>query len=112
MEQSIAKHLPLTESTAYTLLSLATPLHGYGIMQKVEALSEGTVRIGPGTLYGALAALEAAALVVRVSEEDRRKTYELTDKGTRVIREYLRRLRILLDAGADAGLCPHEGDAS
>jgi DNA-binding PadR family transcriptional regulator len=75
-------------------------------------VSEGTVRIGPGTLYGALSALEAAGLIAKVSEEDRRKTYALTDKGTRVIREYLRRLRILLGAGSDARLCQHEGDPS
>jgi DNA-binding PadR family transcriptional regulator len=56
--------------------------------------------------------VEAAGLVVRVSEEGRRKTYELTDKGTRVIQEYLRRLRILVDAGAEAKRWPQGGDPS
>lgn len=58
IDKTIAKYLPLTESTYYILLSLIDPLHGYGIMQKVERISEGTVSIGPGTLYGAFTTLE------------------------------------------------------
>ena len=46
----------LTEAVFYILLSLDTPLHGYGIMQNVERLSGGRVRLAAGTLYGALAA--------------------------------------------------------
>ena len=53
MKSKFGKYLPLTESTAYILLALSEPLHGYGVMQKVEHISEGTVRIGAGTLYGA-----------------------------------------------------------
>ena len=53
MQKNITKYLPLTESTAYILLALSEPLHGYGVMQKVKDLSENTVAIGPGTLYGA-----------------------------------------------------------
>ena len=45
---------PLTESTFYILLCLYEgPRHGYGIMQRALALSEGRVRIGSGTMYGA-----------------------------------------------------------
>lgn len=40
----------LTESTYYILLSLYTPQHGYGIMQRTEALSGGRVRLAAGTL--------------------------------------------------------------
>ena len=47
----------LTEAVFYILLSLDTPLHGYGIMQNVEHLSGGRVRLAAGTLYGALATL-------------------------------------------------------
>ena len=47
-QDDTAKYLPLTESTYYTLLALLEPLHGYGIMQKVDQLSEGTVAVGPG----------------------------------------------------------------
>ena len=85
METQITKYLPLTESTAYILLSLVEPSHGYAIMQNVEAMSQGTVKIGPGTLYGAFTPLESEGLIRKVGEADRRKTYALTDKGKGVI---------------------------
>ena len=44
----------LTEAVYYILLSLTDPLHGYGIMQNVEKLSGGRVRLAAGTLYGAI----------------------------------------------------------
>ena len=47
------KYLPLTESTCYIMLTLVEPLHGYAVMKKVEEISKGTVKVGPGTLYGA-----------------------------------------------------------
>ena len=53
MHDSIA----LTEAVYYILLSLYTPQHGYGIMQRTEALSNGRVRLAAGTLYGALSSL-------------------------------------------------------
>lgn len=86
-----SKYLPLTEATAYILLTLVEPLHGYAVMQKVEVLSEGTVKIGPGTLYGAFTTLESAGLIVKVAEEDRRKSYLLTEKGRQVLKEHARR---------------------
>lgn len=99
MTNDFKKYLPLTESTAYTLLALAEPLHGYGVMQKVETLSAGTVKIGPGTLYGAFTMLENEGLIVKVGEQDRRKTYSLTDKGRSILKEHLRRLEIFVDSG-------------
>jgi len=47
----------LTEAVYYILLSLMQPLHGYGIMQNVEQLSKGRVRLAAGTLYGAISTL-------------------------------------------------------
>ena len=92
----INQYLPLTESSFYILLSLVEPLHGYGVMQKVEILSEGTVKIGPGTLYGAFQALEKEALIVKVGEEDRRKIFALTPKGRAVLKEQASRLAIMV----------------
>ncbi len=99
MGNEYSKYLPLTESTAYTLLALAEPLHGYGVMQKVEAMSDGTVRIGPGTLYGAFSTLESEGLIVKVGEVERRKSYALTEKGRRVLKEHIRRSVILVKNG-------------
>lgn len=93
------KYLPLTEATCYILLSLVEPLHGYALMQKVEAMSEGTVKIGPGTLYGAFNVLEKEGLIVKVDERDRRKSYLLTSKGRKVLQEQVRRSEILVRKG-------------
>lgn len=97
--EETARHLPLTEATYCILLALAEPLHGYGIMQKVEAGSAGSVRIGPGTLYGALTTLEKEKLISRFDEVDRRKRYALTEKGRKVLAAELARLRMLTRLG-------------
>jgi DNA-binding PadR family transcriptional regulator len=83
------RFLPLTESTYLVLASLAEPRHGYGIMQDVDALSAGRVKLGPGTLYGALTNLLKQKLIRRSGEtgagSDRRKVYALTPLGERVV---------------------------
>ena len=99
MDNQLLKYLPLTESTSYILLALHEPLHGYALMQKVETMSQGTVRIGPGTLYGAFAQLEKEGLIDMVREEDRRKSYLLTQKGKLVLQEHIRRMEILVRNG-------------
>jgi len=99
MTVDFKKYLPLTESTAYTLLALTEPLHGYGVMQKVERMSNGTVKIGPGTLYGAFSTLENEGLIAKVDEAERRKIYALTDKGRGVLKEHIRRSEIMVNNG-------------
>lgn len=80
------KNLPLTETTYYILLALLQPAHGYIIMQKVEELSENQVKIAAGTLYGAIENLLKQQLIQSVKSEDkRRKTYVITDKGKEVL---------------------------
>ena len=99
MTTDFKKYLPLTESSAYILLTLAEPLHGYGVMQKVEAISAGTVKVGPGTLYGAFTTLESEGLIIKVDEAERRKVYALTDKGRQVLKEHIRRSEIMVKNG-------------
>jgi len=99
VEINYAKYLPLSEATFYVLAALDEPLHGYALMQKVETMSEGNVVIGPGTLYGAFAALEKQELIEKVSEQDRRKTYGLTARGRLVLAEQVRRLAIMVRNG-------------
>ena len=101
MEDTLTRYLPLTEATCYILMALAEPLHGYALMQKVEGMSEGTVTIGPGTLYTGFSTLEKDGLISKVDERDRRKTYILTAKGKKVLREHIRRLAILVKYGQD-----------
>ena len=94
-DDTIQKYLPLSESTYYIMLVLVKPIHGYGIMQKVEALTNGEVSLGPGTLYGAFSTLESEGLIEMIREEDRRKYYALTEKGRETLRAQLIRLKIM-----------------
>jgi len=93
------KYLPLTESTYYIMLTLVEPLHGYAVMQKVEEISKGTVKVGPGTLYGAFTSLEKEGLIIKVKEENRRKSYVLTPKGKKVLMNQIKRLEIMTQKG-------------
>jgi len=95
------KYVPLTETTYYIMLSIVEPLHGYAVMQKVEQISRGTVKLGPGTLYGAISMLEQGELAAKVSEENRRKTYVLTAKGKKVLSSQIERLDIMTQNGQE-----------
>ena len=100
MKKTNAKnYLPLSEATYYIMLALVNPLHGYGVMQEVEKLSDGIVKVGPGTLYGVFNTLEKEALISKVKEEDRRKYYTLTTKGEEVLKDQITRLKIMTDRG-------------
>lgn len=95
-------YLPLTESTYYILLALVQPRHGYALMQTVEEISQGQVKIGPGTLYGAFTALEKEGLIWMTGAEERRKYYALTDKGKAVLALQIRRLEVMTRNGLEA----------
>jgi DNA-binding PadR family transcriptional regulator len=91
------KHLPLTETVYYILLSLMEPGHGYYIMQKVEELSGGQVRLAAGTLYGAIENLVKLKFITPVKSEDsRRKVYLITEEGKAVLRQDLERMRYMV----------------
>ena len=94
-----SKYLPLTESTYYIMLALGEPLHGYAVMKYVEEISMGMVKVGPGTLYGAFTLLEKEELIIKVKEEDRRKSYVLTPKGKTVLINQIRRLETMTQNG-------------
>lgn len=73
------------------LVSLADgPKHGYAMIEDIAAFSG--VRVGPGTLYSALARLEERGLIAPVPSDDRRRPYRLTDAGGAVLREQLAQL--------------------
>lgn len=89
----------LTEAVYYILLSLRTPLHGYGIIQNVDALSHGRVHLAAGTLYGALNTLLEKGWIRALPEEDRKKEYEITPQGLETLRQEILRLSELLENG-------------
>jgi len=66
-----------SEPSTLILASLAAETrHGHAIMRDIEAFAR--VRLGPGTLYGALQRLERAGLIEAVPSTDRRQPYRLT----------------------------------
>ena len=91
----------LTEAVYYILLSLASPRHGYGIMQETERMSSGRVKLAAGTLYGALNGLLDRGWIRAVpgAEDSRRKEYALTDIGREALICELDRLRELVANG-------------
>ena len=55
MDPHIKKvYVPMTETAFFILFCLQKPNHGYGIVQKVEKMTEGAIRLTPGTMYGSL----------------------------------------------------------
>ncbi|RSK28829.1 PadR family transcriptional regulator [Bacillus sp. HMF5848] len=88
---------PLTHTTYYILLALTEQLHGYGIMQKVDEMSKSKVKLGPGTLYGALSKLEKQGLIVKVEDTERKKCYILTDFGKQVVTFEFKRIEELVE---------------
>lgn len=85
--------LPLTETVHYILLALLQPAHGYVIMSRVESMSDGAVRLAPGTLYGALENLVKQRLIVRVDSPDpRRKVYVITPEGYATLEQDAQRM--------------------
>jgi DNA-binding PadR family transcriptional regulator len=96
-QQNVNKHLPLTEATFYILLALVTPKHGYAVMQEAEEVSQGTIRLAPGTIYGAFSALEKGNLITMVGTEGRRKIYQVTEIGKQVLRDQIHRYQIMLE---------------
>lgn len=91
----------LTEAVYYILLSLIQPLHGYGIMQNVEKLSGGRVRLAAGTLYGAINTLLEKGWINALPgmKDSRKKEYVITDLGKQVLNDEILRLSELLENG-------------
>jgi DNA-binding PadR family transcriptional regulator len=76
------------EPSLFILASLGEgPKHGYAIMTDVEAISG--QRLGPGTLYAALARLEKRGLIEALEPEERRRPYRLTGLGESALRTLL-----------------------
>jgi len=98
--------LPLAPATFEILLALAGgERHGYAIMKEVTARTDGAVRLGPGTLYGALKRLLISGLVEEGGEradpelgDDRRRYYRLTKLGLLAARMEARRLDAMVRA--------------
>jgi DNA-binding PadR family transcriptional regulator len=93
----------LTEAYSYILFALAEPMHGYGIMQKVQEMSGGTFSLGPGTLYAALKSMQKQHWIEPCGNQSgRRKNYRLTKLGREKANDELERIQRLGLAAANA----------
>lgn len=88
----------LSSEALLILVSLADePKHGYAMQHDIERISGR--RLGPGSLYGAIARLEAAGLIEALSETGARRPYRLTAAGSRTLSSELDSMRKLAAAG-------------
>jgi len=96
MDAHIRKvYVPMTETGYYILLCLQQERHGYSIVQKVEELTQGEIRLSPGTMYGSLSKMEKDGIIRFVREEDKRKLYLITDLGKEVLELEQKRIKRL-----------------
>ena len=96
MDAHIRKvYVPMTETGFYILLCLREEAHGYSIVRQVEDMTDGAIRISPGTLYGSLSKMEKDGLIRLIREEDKRKIYQITALGTEVLELECRRIENL-----------------
>ncbi len=96
MDAHIRKvYVPMTETGFYILLCLQQPMHGYGIVQQVERLTDGEIRLSPGTMYGTLSKMGKDQLIRFVREEEKRKIYCITQLGREVLQLEMRRIERL-----------------
>lgn len=87
---------PMTEAMYYVLLALIRPNHGYQLMQAVTQVSNGRLKMGPGTLYGVLSRMQKDGLILLTNDDGRRKTYEITELGEQALRIEYNRLKALI----------------
>lgn len=103
MDQHIKKvYIPMTETAFYILLCLRRPNHGYGVVQQVEAMTDGAIRLAPGTMYGSLSKMEKDGVIRFVREEEKRKIYQITELGEELLRLELQRIRRLYSIAKEA----------
>lgn len=88
-------YIPMTETGFYILLCLRTEMHGYSIVRRVEELTDGEIRLSPGTMYGSLSKMEKDGLIRFVREEEKRKLYVITPLGEEVLSLEMRRIERL-----------------
>ena len=89
----------LTEPMYYILLALTEECCGVDIMEKVRQISDGRVKVGPGTLYAMLSRFEENDVIRKTAEEGRRKSYIITDTGRQMLKDEYERLKTMVRDG-------------
>ncbi len=112
MTDKSVSHQPLKPAVFYILLALSTGArHGLGIADEVALASSGVIRLGPGTLYRSLDEMRGEGLVEKTGAPDeavdpRRKYYENTPVGERVLRAEVARFQQLIESARVRGVVP------
>ncbi|GJM41414.1 MAG: PadR family transcriptional regulator [Ardenticatenaceae bacterium] len=112
-------HLPLTPTVFHILLALADKeRHGYGIIKEIESRTNGRIRIMAGTLYGAIKRLLERGLIQETADrpdpkldDERRRYYQLTNFGHRVLTAEVARLEEQLRQAHSKQLIPGDNPA-
>jgi DNA-binding PadR family transcriptional regulator len=103
--------MPLQPAAFHILLALASKnRHGYDIMKQTLVDSDGTVKLGPGTLYGNIKKMLVAGLITEIDErpepaldDSRRRYYSLTTLGTSSLNAEMTRMSNLVSLGRKRG---------
>lgn len=93
IDKVLKAYMPMTETAFYILLSLTEPRHGYGIIQHVEKITSGRIKLGSGTVYGTLSKMEKSQVISVYSDEQRKTVYEITDLGRTLIKAEIGRIK-------------------
>ncbi|GAA3798571.1 PadR family transcriptional regulator [Sphaerisporangium flaviroseum] len=106
---------PLTPAVFALLMALIDgERHGYALMADVERITEGLIRLGPGTLYRSLQRMRVDGLIEELDDDrgapvadrrsERRRSYRITRRGRAAARAEARRLAVLMAAAVQCGL--------
>ncbi|MGH4118475.1 PadR family transcriptional regulator [Clostridium sp.] len=93
MDKLFKTFLPMTETAYYILLSLTEPRHGYAIIQHVDDITNGKIKLGSGTVYGTLTKFQNKGVISIFSDEKRRTIYEITEIGKKLILAEIERIK-------------------
>lgn len=89
----------LTEPMYYILIALLKERCGVDIMNDVDEISNGRVRVGPGTLYNLLGKFEKETMIRETDVQGRKRSYIITDKGNGILQDEYRRLLVMVNDG-------------
>ena len=89
----------------YILIALTEECCGVDIMEKVQRISKGRVKVGPGTLYAMLSKFEDNGIIRRTAEDGRRKSYVITEYGMEMLWAEYGRLQMMVRDGREAASC-------
>ena len=114
LEKELRELLPLTPAVFFVLFALARgEKHGYAIMQEVRTLSNGSVRMGPGTLYSTIQRLLDLDLIEETdgpsgaaAQDTRRRYYRVTGQGGLLLEAEIARLDAVVRLARKEKLTP------